>query len=388
MPTFNGLYYPFIHFRDEDWLKSAILFWDSIGRIVPAEYQLRDPDSIQLLRDKGIVQNFNPEPDAYHVADIFAETINRHAEELRPKYGISRQASWPNDEVTVRHSEGRNPRLSYLHDEKISDGLREALQDSGLATGHGEDDVWIGMHRDLLNVYMSALADATARSHGANPLPSTPREQVAAAGLTAERLASILLDRPGLATPIRSREEIEGLMASVAFQSISPIDLSEVPMELLIQIRTDWEDERHAFQLHLREMTAQFGELRDVQDSQELITYLTSEYQRRLAPSIALLETRLLDANVNVVKGLVNVQVALPPAVSATLDMVGSNPLAAGLATAAAIGYRIYRVWRRRSDDRHEVFQNTPESYLYHVRSELAPTGFAHSVAQVARRFM
>jgi hypothetical protein len=36
-----GLYYPFIHFRDESWLKLTSLYWDRMGRIVPEGYGLR-----------------------------------------------------------------------------------------------------------------------------------------------------------------------------------------------------------------------------------------------------------------------------------------------------------------------------------------------------------
>ena len=33
--SYVGLYYPFIDFRDEGWLKLTALYWDSLRRIVP-----------------------------------------------------------------------------------------------------------------------------------------------------------------------------------------------------------------------------------------------------------------------------------------------------------------------------------------------------------------
>ena len=30
-----GLYHPFIHFKDDDWLKLSALYWDRMARIVP-----------------------------------------------------------------------------------------------------------------------------------------------------------------------------------------------------------------------------------------------------------------------------------------------------------------------------------------------------------------
>ena len=36
MANFIGLYYPFIHFKDEAWLKAITLYWDRVKRIVPS----------------------------------------------------------------------------------------------------------------------------------------------------------------------------------------------------------------------------------------------------------------------------------------------------------------------------------------------------------------
>ena len=37
-----ALYYPYIHFPDAAWLKTAILFWDRVARIVPEDFQPND----------------------------------------------------------------------------------------------------------------------------------------------------------------------------------------------------------------------------------------------------------------------------------------------------------------------------------------------------------
>jgi len=34
----RALYYPFIHFKDERWLKLSALYWDVMGRIVSETY--------------------------------------------------------------------------------------------------------------------------------------------------------------------------------------------------------------------------------------------------------------------------------------------------------------------------------------------------------------
>ena len=52
MVTYIGLYYPFIHFRDEGWLKLTALYWDGMRRIVPGGASVHDSDEVKrLVRD-------------------------------------------------------------------------------------------------------------------------------------------------------------------------------------------------------------------------------------------------------------------------------------------------------------------------------------------------
>lgn len=52
MPSI-GLYYPYIHFRDENWVRFAALYWDELHRIVPADDTPEDSLLIQELRQTG-----------------------------------------------------------------------------------------------------------------------------------------------------------------------------------------------------------------------------------------------------------------------------------------------------------------------------------------------
>lgn len=63
-----GLYYPFIQFRNDSWLKLAALYWDRIGRIVPPGYQLQDSDTVTFSfahrRDQSVGQADRPHSPA------------------------------------------------------------------------------------------------------------------------------------------------------------------------------------------------------------------------------------------------------------------------------------------------------------------------------------
>ena len=47
MVSYVGLYYPFIHFRNEGWLKLTALYWDSLRRIVPSGAGVHDTDEVK-----------------------------------------------------------------------------------------------------------------------------------------------------------------------------------------------------------------------------------------------------------------------------------------------------------------------------------------------------
>lgn len=53
----SALYYPYIDVKNEQWLRNAVLFWDSIRTIVPISH--RDPysnDFARTLSDEGVLQ--------------------------------------------------------------------------------------------------------------------------------------------------------------------------------------------------------------------------------------------------------------------------------------------------------------------------------------------
>jgi hypothetical protein len=45
-----ALYYPYIHVRDEAWLKYAALYWPKMGRLRPPDYGTTDSPVAQMLK--------------------------------------------------------------------------------------------------------------------------------------------------------------------------------------------------------------------------------------------------------------------------------------------------------------------------------------------------
>src|ERR1700755_2441564 len=103
---FIGLYYPYIHFRDDAWLKASALYWDKINRIVPDDMigLTDDSPTVRVLKEElGFIDDIPP--DYYQtasVSDVFANVLESQGEELQERFDISQSDSWPANATRLR----------------------------------------------------------------------------------------------------------------------------------------------------------------------------------------------------------------------------------------------------------------------------------------------
>jgi hypothetical protein len=72
-----GLYYPYVHFRDERWLKLAALYWPRMARIVTPGYPTHDSELVRRLNDElGFVVDVSPVTARRAVAAPFTDFID------------------------------------------------------------------------------------------------------------------------------------------------------------------------------------------------------------------------------------------------------------------------------------------------------------------------
>lgn len=270
-----GLYYPFIQFRNESWLKLAALYWDRIGRIVPPGYELQDSESVKRLQGElGLVTNLAPSEAAMDgVGSEFLDLLAARGPELSDLYGTRGRTladpgpamqSWPppwSNMPPQRALAGpqwqvpldpsllpdTDPQLAYIYaNGKMTPQLENALIDAELGIpvcAHG----LIGMHPQLAFVYMHALASKMASS-AMCPLTDDDFDHVAV-GCAAGRIAGALLDFPAGQPAAASGGEDSALQfAMLALQSVIPKDISSLPVQKIIEIRRRHADELAAFQ--------------------------------------------------------------------------------------------------------------------------------------------
>ena len=394
MVGYEGLYYPYIHFRDEGWLKLSALYWDGMYRIVPDAVQLRDSDDVKALIAADFIPTESPQVLAEAVVEVnplFRGLVQRHGAALAGAgFGVDHTDSWPQDPYTARYAppETRNAKLAYVFGEKMSEQLLSDLFGCGLTATRSDDPRWIGMHPKIANVYMTLLADAVARRLAARPVTSAIRDHVALSGMTVDRLAAHLLRNT---TPVKTRDktDLENLVKTLAQSPPGPVDLHEtmgslsltyavpatprsVPVSKIVDFRERYADERRLFQLGIENLVSSVGELGEVRDTRAVKRQLTHLYRKTLEPETKDVEDALRGARIDTVPSTLSTSFALPTGVVTALGAIGIG-VAPVIAATGGLAFGIWTVWRRYVKARAHALDPSAATYLYRMKRELTP---------------
>jgi hypothetical protein len=179
-----AVYYPYIHFRDERWLKIAALYWPGMIRIVHPDYPTRDSELVKILKSElGFVTEDPPTSAARAIASSFAELVKSLGPRERMVWQIPPEAAnsepsdldlprppWSLEDVSESCAprwEHYGPRewwrsngLAGVHSSEVEQSLARSLIDAELAVpARGE---WLAMHPELAWVYKCRLTEEYA----------------------------------------------------------------------------------------------------------------------------------------------------------------------------------------------------------------------------------
>jgi hypothetical protein len=294
--SYTGLYYPFIHFKDERWLKLSALYWDKMGRIVPPGYTPTDSKTVVELGK--YVETLEPGWVRPNFGKTFIDFVAKRGKALRNRYGVDKVDKW--EPVPTAHlpptaggPSGSDPRMSYVFYEKLREDLRKVLIDSKIASPDPHDPHWIGMHPRLAQVYMTALADQLAGERGLCPLTDETLDHMAVGGLSVERLAQVLLGDVNLATSEKSDLETESIAAYFSIETVIPANIDEVSVKNIRDFREKYPQERASFQKALAKFAKDREWLKKIDDEDVLQDRLKTEYEKELKPKVDQLRDKL-----------------------------------------------------------------------------------------------
>jgi len=94
MTTPIGLYYPYTHFRDDNWLKLAALYWPQLARIAPDGDPAFDSEVTTALKGElDFVLNVAPAKALASAGRIAADALRASGAQIRETYRIEPSAS-------------------------------------------------------------------------------------------------------------------------------------------------------------------------------------------------------------------------------------------------------------------------------------------------------
>lgn len=382
-----ALYYPYVHPRDDGWLKHAVLYWPTIERIVPGGWVEPKTDSVtgKALTDAGILVAREPESAIADVAGALSGFVAARASELSQRYSLTAAEQLPARQAW--NDKHLDLRLGWIHRGKISLAAVDTLLATGLATTR-DDGVWIGMHPALSDVYMCALTAKLAATGGNMPITDEPLHHVAAAGWTVEDLSRALLPDAHLPAAAAGATDGGEYVVSLALKSFAVRNLADVPVERILKLRDDYHDEFLSFRAKLDQLVRGLSDLDDVTDPQALAHQIDVRYRDEVEADRRKLERELGRQRLDIISTAANFEIAgSGVAAVAALAALGAGTVLTGGATAAATALAAWSTGRKLQDQRTGIRARHASAWLLRIEEDLAPNRLAEQLRRLVRRF-
>lgn len=392
-----ALYFPYIHIRDDNWLKAAALYWPSVRRIVPQGYPKHDSRTAETFADEGVLRDVDPSWRMDKFAFDLASAVHRNIDEVANQYGLSQARGADN------HAEGRHvwepwqeTTLAWIHFQKIPPHVVDLLvarqvavrgrtpNHEGHLVLHGEPtrpEDWIGMHPALASAYMTALAGEISDQSSFEPLTDQTDLRIATPHHDVRAALSLLLGQQANRDRATSADGIETYVM-LALQQVMPENLDQITAEQIINCRTKLADELTNFRTHVDNMRQDLVELTQIPNELRRVEAFTEHVAQTVEQPLRKLERGMKQLKVPTIRELVVASILGPPTANSLTD-AGAAPIA-GLAVGAAVV--VGNAWWSSNAKKTELKQESAVGYLLDVRNQLNPkTAFERARELVTR---
>ena len=249
----NALYYPYITFKDINWLKSMAMCYENIYRIVPDNIIPEDPDTLQpLLEDPSVGAMINPVPYTERVGDLFLDKIQ----------------DWSAAALISTEEEERD--FSRLHTDKTDKKVRELFA----SLGYCETDNWLNIPTELASNYMLFLATEIGRRNQLDLIthewaPWTATTYFTINGGVDETIMPYGEGRDFINDPFA--------LYCLIVSEIAPMNISDIPAEKIRDFRLKRRDEISAFRKAVSEL---YDELQNLEDPKVRFDFIKTKIDK------------------------------------------------------------------------------------------------------------
>ena len=228
------LYYPHIEFQNEAWVKSSLLLWNHVYRIVPEGYVPNDSDDIKALVDEDLVRDIKlDDKDREDTCDEFLKLCDR-IENHMPAGLI------PSDE-------------DRIHPGKIDSRLYPYLDLIG--DYFIDEDKWLHLSKELARGYMFKLSQVVARIRNLNRGTDD---------LDAWSINPYFCENANFGEFLQD-PTAKGFFCSVTLEDIVPQNIGEIRARDLISFVNKRKDERKLLREKFDELTNHLAKISNIQ---------------------------------------------------------------------------------------------------------------------------
>jgi hypothetical protein len=367
----TALYYPWIDIRDESWLKTAFLYWETVRTIVPEPMAQPYSSSVaRALQETGSLIPLHVHSDMEEIQSL-------------AKDAIAYFETTEGGEFLAPYSQRRGPRrhlekqryisraLTELHPAKLAWQMQHLLRRLGVISGRRNE--WLEVDEAFAAYYMTLLATRLSERIGAGLLtPLSAAERLAVSARLDSRLAVMPHTQ---APPSRSSRILgsrrwvpptlaQGMLAHFAVERIS-ID-PETPIDQLFEFRKRHSDELAQFRTKVEQLMSGVNAELPLEALQQKVI---DTYQNEVAPAVSNLKKALGGRRIRWLgEGLLRVSF-LSAGSSSMLVAAGLSvptALLAGAGLSLVVSSAIYNT------DRIESLRANPYTYLLEIGKHLS----------------
>lgn len=358
----DALYYPNIEIQSANWLKSTLLCFPHVRRIVPGGYWPNDKRSIRPFCDTEGIGGLPLLINEYPNGDASDAEQARLATKIK-KYSEKFVRHFSQDATRRKYPTNANQyRIYYL---KIDYRLRECLLDLNLAWE--SEPEWYSLHPRLGRAVMATIAIAVANERGFDIVTN---DDSVHRSVCTQRQSDVFDELSGFLSPEppQASHEMVDELASVFMTTF--FDVSKLSVDQIVELQRDGKDLRR-FKDAILPIAQRIPDIPDLHERRRRLKQSAAEiidewkkYKKSL-PRFAI--EAIFDAT----------EAKLPTAASTALGAATYLPF--GVVVGIAVGFTSYagcRMWQK--------FQkniNSPYQYLNRVHKAGATLHVPSSVS-------
>jgi hypothetical protein len=370
MPFSQAIYYPWIDITDDAWLKTSLLYWDSLRTIVPES--IESPYSsrtAQALQDSGFLLPLRVHSGMDEIEDLAPQVLAQ----LSSPEGIELMLGGTHGlthDIHIEKLPDRMRRLYDIHPEKLPYEIRDILARISSRSRRGNQ--WLEVDEGFAMFYMTLLANQLAeRVDAAVVTPVPAAERVAIAARLDSQLPLIPWGRHGppwwreyeAFGPRRRmpRRLAPGMLAQLTIQriAISP----NTSLDDVLKFKEAHKDELARFRTEISNLASAVNEDLPIEALRQRVSDI---YANQVDPAIADLKKSMDGRRVRwIAEGMLKIASLSAGPLLVAAGMSVPTALLAGAGLSLVVLGTMYNV------DKHDSLRKDPFAYLLSAGKEL-----------------